>query len=70
MTSILSFSHLFWLWLIGKLVFLTIILLPLAIYLAMNGRKGLRCVRYQAITTIVIVVINLVLNILVWSGVA
>jgi len=68
MTSMLSCRGLFWPWLIGKVVFLTIILLPLAIYFAINGRKGWRCARREVITTLVIVVINLVLNVMVWSG--
>lgn len=68
MTSMLSCYHQFWLWLIGKVVYLTIILLPLGIYFAINGRKGWRCAWRETTATLVIVVINLALNVMLWSG--
>ena len=70
MTSVLGAHHLFWPWVMGKLVCLIIILLPLAVYLAMNRHMGLRRARRQVVIVGAIVVIHLIRNVLFWYTLA
>jgi len=50
------------LWLALKLTCSIIILLPLLIYFALNGRRGLRCTRGRIIAIGTIVIVKLVLE--------
>ncbi len=65
-TYMLTLARLFWPWLFLKAAFLTIMLLPLGIYIGTKGCAGVRRVRGRVVAIGVIVCARLVVDIIVW----
>ncbi len=65
-THMLTWTHLFWWWLIVKAAFLAITLLPLGVFFYMNGRRGLRDAFPEVAILGVIVGLRIVVDAATW----